>query len=441
MLAAVIPIYPELTYSIVKCEFVLYAAIVIIDIIKSRQFNLFHTWISAFVFIILSDMILCTASDPTNTYTIPSLFYLLGNNIVLFGYLFTTANDSRKPHYYTVKHPKYLLLFIILSIVLFIYFNTDQVVQTLAFGRILKDSTGSTTLLYTIVSALGSLLPAIIAYYFRYTAHRSVIYSLLCALPIFVIQFILATRFKILFQVLPFMIIIGMIRINWVTLRSMTTMIIAATLFGIASSYLVENRNMERGSTIYGESDYQEQHNDDVIYNMAQNMSPEGIMHMTAMANDYFKDHELSYGRECATMLYFWVPRSIWEEKPTQLDHWLIRKYENVSDAFSSASGFLGELRADFGWFALLFAFVIGIALKKSDVYIQRIISDNTPSFGIVFATILYPYFFFFVRSPLTASIHLIFTYLLYLIIRKLFMSRQDNTSQQEIFEDEQSND
>ena len=424
LLAIAVPIYPELTYSIVKCELVLYAAIIAIDIIKSRLFNLFHTWTASFIFIILSDMILCSANDPLGTYTIPIFFYLLGNNAVLLGYLLTGSNHKKSISHYKVVHESYLIVFIILSILLFVYLNFDSVVKTLAFGRILDESMGSTTFLATFVSALGTILPALIAYYFRYVKRKSMIYSILLVLPIFIMQFILATRFKLLFQILPFVIILGLIRVNRVTLKTVVVIVIAAYAFNVASTYLVENRNKATNAVNHREERYLTSHQDDIIYNLAHEMSPEGIMYMTSLANNYFDDHELSYGRECSTILYFWVPRAIWPDKPTQLDHWLIRKYENASDSFSSASGFLGELRADFGWFAILLAMLIGVALKKCDIYIQRLLNAETPSFGIVFASLLYPYFFFFVRSPLTASVHILTIYLIYIIIRRLFMKR-----------------
>ena len=197
ILAIAIPLLPEFTYPILKCEMMVYIAIIVLDIIKTREFNLFHTWISAFIFIILSDMILCAVDDYMMEYTIPIFFYLVGNNIVLLSYRCTNTKASSPAFDYHIKHPRYLLVFIICSLVLYIYTYRDMVIETLAFGRILKDSMGNTSLLLLVVSGLGTLLPSIIAYYFKYINRKSAIYSILLSLPIFLIQFIIPRYFTI----------------------------------------------------------------------------------------------------------------------------------------------------------------------------------------------------------------------------------------------------
>lgn len=424
ILAIAIPLLPEFTYPILKCEMVVYIAIIVLDIIKTREFNLFHTWISAFIFIILSDMILCAVDDYMMEYTIPIFFYLVGNNIVLLSYRCTNTKASSPAFDYHIKHPRYLLVFIICGLALYIYTYKDMVIETLAFGRILKDSMGNTSLMLLVVSGLGTLLPSIIAYYFKYINRKSAIYSILLSLPIFLIQFIIATRFKLLFQVLPFIIILGLVRIHNVNFRSMLSLSLIGIVLITSSTYLVENRNKYATSNEYEKVKYRDAHSDDIFYTAADNMSSEGVIDMALLANDYFSKNELSYGRESSTILYFWIPRQWWPDKPTQLDHWLIRKYKNVDDAFSSASGFLGELRADFGWFALLFASLIGFALKRCDGYIQSFMYRSTPAFGIIFASLLYPYFFFFVRSPITASISLIMSFIIFIAIRTLFFHK-----------------
>lgn len=423
ILALAIPFFQEYTLFILKLELVLYVLMVLVNMYKTKQFNLFHTWIASFIFIIWSDMILTAADDPSHIYTIPIIFYLIANNLVLCGYILYSNKPIAAGRIYQVAHPRYMLTLILVGIAVFCYMYYENILTTLAFGRILNGAKGGTTLTGSIVSALGLILPALIAFYFRYVAKKSWIYSIIISLPVLIFQAILATRFKLLFQIIPLFIMLGMIKVKDNTIKSITILIGAVILIGIYSSYTKENRNYANNERRYQEQLYTANTTNDAFLSLAEEMSPEGIIKMAYLANDYFKDHSLSYGRESLTIFYFWIPRSWWPEKPTQLDYWLIRKYENVSDAHSTSSGFVGELRADFGWVALLFAFLIGIVLKRCDQYIQNTFSQPQ-SLQMVFAAMLYPYFFFFVRSPLTTSFSLIFCYLIYWGTRQTMCKR-----------------
>ena len=156
------------------------------------------------------------------------------------------------------------------------------------------------------------------------------------------------------------------------------------------------------------------------LVNIAENMSPEGVVEMTVLSDDYFSKHEYHYGRESGFILYFWIPRFIWPSKPTQLDHWLIREYMVVSENHSSASGFTGELKADFGLFSLIFVFFIGYILKRLDDYVKMYLSYSDRSFNTVIASSIIPYVFFFVRSPLTSSYSFLFGIALFFFLRKV---------------------
>ena len=428
LLAVAIPFFPEYTYPILKAEVIIYVCIVIKDILNTRRFTLLHTWEIAFIFIIWSDMLLCAYED--QTYTIPIFFYTLANSLVLIGYFAHRSNsrrDNTPPQ--TVSEYKWSLLFvIILCIILYLYYNYDKVLETLAFGRVLSKTLGSGTLMSTIIPALGMLLPAVIAYYFKHVVKGWVIFAILLALPIFIYQFIIATRFQLLFQVVPFFIILGFIKIKDIDVKSVTFILIFGIVLGWGSSYLKENRNYADNEAEYGQYTYTSERQTDLLYNTAKELSPEGIIGMMGMADNYYKDHDLEYGKESAFMLYFWVPRSLWEEKPTPIDHWLIRKYEVVVEEHSTSLGFLGFLRADFGWIALLFALLWGIIIKRCDNYINSILNNQNPAFNYVFAASLYPYIFFAVRSPLTATQQLIFIYVIYVIFRYLFFKKEGPT-------------
>ena len=158
---------------------------------------------------------------------------------------------------------------------------------------------------------------------------------------------------------------------------------------------------------------------------LASHMSPEGVVRMARMADRYFSDHSLRWGQETGFLLYFWFPRSLWRDKPTQLDYWLIREYiPTLPDTYSSASGFIGELRADFGWGCLLFVFLFGLPLKRVDDFCVSVFSEGNASFDMVLASILYPWIFFFVRSPVTSTMSLLWEILIYYALYILFQRR-----------------
>jgi oligosaccharide repeat unit polymerase len=390
----------------------------------TKRFSLLHTWEIAFIFIIWSDMLLCAADN--DNYTLPIFFYTFANSLVLLGYFSHTKTSQANTKYpNTFTEQKWELLFVIIfCILLYLYYNYERVLETLSFGRVLTQTLGSGNLKSTIIPALGMLLPGLIAYYFRYIVRGGTLYALLLVLPIFIYQFIIATRFQLLFQIFPFAIILGFIKIEKINLKSIAFMLLFGIMLGWGSSYIKKNRNFAENETIYEETSYVSENSNDLFYNIAKDLSPEGIIEMMWLADNYYSTHNLEYGKESAYMLYFWVPRSIWKNKPTPIDHWLIRKYENVVEEHSTSTGFIGFLRADFGWFALLFAIIWGIIIKKCDNFIRRILKNKTPGFNYVFAASLYPYIFFAVRSPQTATQQLIFIYIIYICFKHIFFKQ-----------------
>ena len=425
LISTVIPLYPELTLSILKVNLVLYIILIFVDIATTKRITLFSTWIVSYIYIIWSDMVLTSYNYDNVIYSIPIFFYLIGNSCVLLGY--TMNKKKTKKFSYTkqvVQHPNYLLLFIFLSVVVFLYLQLDTIKATMAHGRVLNSVKGSGNLLYSLVGGIGLVIPATIAYYFKFIKKKSIIYSIILVAPIFIFQFILSTRFKLLFQLLPFLFVSGVIKIKQLNIKSILVLCVCAILFSATSSFMKENRTAGYGNISQNDYIYTNDVSSDKFVELAKGMSPEGIINMAHLANRYFEVNDLKYGKEVSFLLYFWVPRSIWKNKPTPIDNWLIRKYEIVSDEHSSASGFLGELRADFGWFALIFAFGIGYIIMLCDNYIYNIMQHTPPPFQVTIATMLYPYFFFFVRSPITSTINLFFALLIYFIIVTFFCKK-----------------
>ena len=136
-------------------------------------------------------MVLTSYNYDNVIYSIPIFFYLIGNSCVLLGY--TMNKKKTKKFSYTkqvVQHPNYLLLFIFLSVVVFLYLQLDTIKATMAHGRVLNSVKGSGNLLYSLVGGIGLVIPATIAYYFKFIKKKSIIYSIILVAPIFIFQFI-----------------------------------------------------------------------------------------------------------------------------------------------------------------------------------------------------------------------------------------------------------
>lgn len=74
-------------------------------------------------------------------------------------------------------------------------------------------------------------------------------------------------------------------------------------------------------------------------------------------------------------ILYWWVPRVIWEDKPTMAGHWVIREltYERVSEAHSASGGFAMAALLDFGpRGGVVFSVLYGLLIGAFEVYAWR---------------------------------------------------------------------
>ena len=414
---------PSIVFDI---QFVLYLIILVLNYIRVKTFNLYQIWIVGYIFIIWSEMRITSTESIGTNYLIPYLRYTLANCLVLLGYHFYRNKKTfiqNKVRYISKTNWMFSAIIIILY-VLYISLSLRSAITNLQFGRQLSSAKGSSSLTGSLISALGTLLPAIIAHYVKYIKGRKTIISFIFSLPIFAIVLLQATRFKFLFSVLPYLIVVDVFSLGTIERKKNVILFISLLLlFGI-SSFIKSNRNAAFAE-IENPSLFKQQANetDPFIMKLAKEMSPEGVIKMASIADEYFSKHTLHWGKEMSFILYFWVPRAIWPNKPTQLDYWLIREYssEEIADSYSSASGFIGEARADFGWGCLLFALMLGMLFKRIDFTKEIIWLHYRGSFNTIFIAILVPWTFFFVRSPITSTMSLFWEFVIYYMFVRLF--------------------
>lgn len=387
----------------------------------AKKFNLYQIWIAGFVFIILSEMLILSSHytlAQVQKYVPSCSYLLLANDLVLLGYWCCRRKGAQKIiQTYQVNHDKLLFSIILLGLCIYIGGKFSSVYANFTLGRQVRDAAGSSTLMGSLTTALGFLLPATIAYYFKYVRKKQMVYGLCLVIPVWVFQLLLATRFHLLFSVIPYFVLTGLMDVRKISWKKNFITFSVLFVLLIISSFLKENRN-----NAFSDWESVEQNDETrkkpLSVKLAHQMSPEGIVQMTYLANEYFSTHSLSYGRETSFILYFWIPRAIWPEKPAQLDYWLIREFnKRVPDGHSTASGFTGELRADFGMFSLLFVFLGGMLLRRGDFFIERVFSTSN-NMNMILAAILFPYVFFVIRSPLTSTMSFIFEIALYYLLR-----------------------
>lgn len=425
-------VMPASVKTIVDVQLFFYFAILWFNYRRNKSFNLYQIWIVAYVFMVWAEMEIIAANSFSDSYIVPFARFSLANFSFLFGYHLFQKNDYKNSNIHNISKGNNLFVFLLL--VLYIYFVASKFVyaRTVFYsGRSYGSGSalGNGSLLGSLTSSLGLLLPASIGYYFTQKKQRSVWAALLWSLPIFIILLLTTSRYKFLFSILPFLIVTDVFDLKTTSLKKNLLLFLFLIAIVVITGYIKNNRSVAfaemEASEFFG---YQSNQGNDTFEKMAYQMSPEGVVRMASVADQYFSTHSLHYGKETGFILIFWVPRGWWPNKPTMLDNWLIREYENVADGFSSASGFIGELRADFGWFCLVFMLLFGLLIRKLDNYTKYVIQNYPDSFNIVLVSILYPWVFFFVRSPLTATMSLLWELLVWKVLVTTFSKKVQKT-------------
>lgn len=415
-------------YSLSVFYFYTLSTVVLFDILVRKKITLLHIWNIAFVFIILSEVF--TKGISSDAYILKALkFLVLANNLIYVGYI--SKNDTNfhasLQQAINVKSNTFTKYFLILLVVIYTAFTIKGAINAFLFGRNVSVSTldsDSYIFVALIINSLGLVLPAFIAYYYVNIRKRGLLMPLILSSPVFIILFFGGTRFYLLFSFLGFMITILSEYSYGISIKKAfmvgITIIILMSLSSLMKEFRVSgsrgpNKHIENPQAFNGFPEY-----------LSQFMSPEGVVDMTSLMFRHFEKNDFLYGKSSSFILYFWIPRAIWPDKPTMLGHWLIRKYRSgFSIGQSTSFGFSGELYADFGLLSLFFVFLLGRLLKLADDYKEW--AFNTGGYQIIVGSMLFPYVFFFVRSPITATQVFLGILFFYIVIKKLIFKAIKN--------------
>lgn len=395
----------------------------IFDIIKKKKIELIHVWNAAFGFIILSEVF----SEKFNTSQLSVValqFLIIANNVIYIGYVscdksFKNKIENSKEGIINYNPKKITPYIIIMLVFFFFFFKISSAIASISVGRV-GQSEEESFILGSIVNALGFILPALIAYYFVIINKKKILLAVLIASPIFIIEFLIGTRFPLLFSVLGFVIVVlGKFSIKGINLKTSFFIILSISVLLFGSKAMQNFR--AQGFMSNNTNDLIQENYNSIPASVLSLGSPEGVVDMTGLMFNYFERHNFMYGKSSSFILYFWVPRSIWPDKPTMLGHWLIREYRyGFSSGHSSSFGFTGELYSDFGFFSLIFVFFVGRLIAKANDFKNKALKSN--SYQLVLGAMLFPYIFFFVRSPVTATINFIAILFFYFLFKKMFV-------------------
>ena len=412
------------TLPISEVNFYVLFGIILLDYFDKKSLSLFQVWLVGFIFIILSEAILI---EPGANILQAVKYLIIANQLIIFGYFVPVKFNKFRSSFVLlnrVKASRWTPYVLIMLVVAYVIYALPGALLSYSLGRNAAASIlweDRNLILSSFFGGLGYVLPSIIAYYYKeIRKNKSILVPLLLSIPIFVVLFVGGTRFPLLFSFGGFLIVTQAKSTGRITLNPK---LIGFLLLLVASSFLMGQ--FRSGGLAGFESITEETVSETRLSKrIATEMSPEGVVDMTALSMTYFENNPHTYGKSILFLTYFWVPRAIWPDKPTMLGHWLIREYRTgFSEGHSSSFGFTGELFADFGYLSLIVVFLLGMALNWADQFRAYQLSQPQ-SYKKILVGMIFSYVFFFVRSPITATTTFLGILLVYYLIRKLLFKK-----------------
>lgn len=396
----------------------------IYDVAFYRRITLLTVWNLAYLFIINSEIF--SEYFTVNNYTLSAVKYLvIANNLINLGYLSINYLSERRNLFSKNENPKSskFLIPLLIGLVSLYFFSTfPDALLAFTIGRSSASDQGDGNFVVSsIVSALGFILPAVLAYYYIHIKNSKIWKPLLFSAPIFTILFLGGSRFPLLFSFLGFAIVIqfknkkkfkfkNYIQIMFILLSLLYASDAMKALRG--AGFSATNETLQKTEKYTNFTRYVNGY-----------FSQEGVIDMTSLMFRHFSSHPHLNGSSTSFILYFWIPREFWHDKPTMLGYWFIREYRGgFGEGHSASFGFTGDLFADFGLFSLIPVFFLGRLLKIGDRFKDEALKSG--NFKMILGAMIFPYVFFFVRSPITSTMSFLGILFFYFLIKKLMFKK-----------------
>ena len=386
-------------------------------------------WIVGFVYILLSEMLLYRYSLLFDqTYRL----IFIANDFVMLGYLlFQTKQPQKiKEEVITVEKHRNLFNFLLVIIyLLYVILKTPDTIEAYYHGGRNVVSTRFNVVLAQLLSTY-KYYPLLLGFYMVRVLHKSKWLALLVSLPIFWMVLLSGTRFRLLFALVPFLLICGFFRFDKFTIKNTVSLAVLALFFVFLGSFIVTMRGTSFEKAQKEELFVRETRSGHFNYlsvKVCEHGSPEGCVRMVNYIQQYVDEYDYTYGKSTGFIFYFWIPRFLWHDKPVMLNYWLPRIYmDNLRSNHSTSSAFCGEPFADFGYYSLIMMFFFGIGIRKGTDFLRKYKWGLAPNFKSIYAVLLIPYVFFAVRSPITATMTFLAEFVFMYFCYRFFFKRKN---------------
>ncbi|WP_277679718.1 O-antigen polymerase [Gracilibacillus dipsosauri] len=303
------------------------------------------------------------------------------------------------------------LIAIIIMYIGFLFLKVPGAVETLISGRFYvianskmggieySDERAWETLVNPLMNIVGYILPTLIYHYLlvRRKRRRRIATAILWSLPIFLTFLFTGTRYFILYSAGTFFV--AYMYYNMKPIRRFSVVILFCLLAFFSASII----SALRGGGISGlvQAD---------TMNLHLDRTEATVKYMT-MVVDHYDTNDFTLGSSTLANFVFWIPRSMWPEKPTMFGYWFIREYYGTSFAggrtLSAPASFLAETYADFGVLGIfVLSLFLGYILLRIDLNLLN--ASNAFSIMKVIVFSLVPIVFFLPRQinvPLTSFV------------------------------------
>lgn len=406
--------------------FILYNIIIIIYIIysvySSRRIYIIDLWFAGFVYIIGGEYILIN-NEPffiynNNLFFAVQLVIMFGFIASLLGYVITNYSLNKRlfegkisdlrPNRRTLRYIRYVFI-AQFTVVLILYLRIGLTVflTNTRSGAIfqVKDAQA---LMISFMYSLLIVFP--ISSVYLYSLKHSVGTRLLGMIgSLCSVGYILATgtRYYIGYLI-GAIVFIYLGRFEKIK-RKQIIIIIAVVVVVILINFFMRQYRMIGMENVEVKETFE-------LFDWKQIFSNEGIFHMDMLIIDNINSNiDLQLGKENAFILYFWVPRFIWPNKPTMTGYWVVRELDpgNYSTGHSASGGFLFAALVDFGVIGgVLFCLIYGLLLSVIEkFYLKYRFTRYNPL--IIYISLIIFTVFFMIRSLQTALISLIIYYII----------------------------
>ncbi len=350
----------------------------------NKAITAYSFWHLGFSFIIGLDGILLKEKIVENTtlniYYETALLFYISQFIIIWRYRSIKTKVSEAVNNKPKKVSSTFFIIIVILYCLYLYTTLPGVIEaffTSRFETIKDDKFGglntdrSLFLLATtfINQYSGYILPSLILIW--NLRNKTMIYAIIitCALslPIWLGYFIEGTRHYLLYSALTLLGTFTLLRLKMFKFKPTHLVLLVMAYF--MSNLVLEAR--KHGFLNYITGNINEKYD-----RLEKKVTDQTTVYMSYVL-DYYDDRPFEYGSSSAAILLFWVPRTIWHDKPPQFGYWFIRAYyggqKGFGDKHSAPASYLAAVYSDFGYLGIIgISYFFGYLFSFSDRFFNR---------------------------------------------------------------------